>query len=86
MEKHNVDLDSYDHTYISIRPDVLINRYSKNRTPFLTLIHLWNKQSSYMLSSRHDPLKIRLGEGGMSNGNDGGTNSSSGFIAKRPRS
>ena len=63
--------------YISTRPAVLIHGYCKNRTPFLTLIHLWDRQSDYLLSSRHDTLMIGLGKGGMSNDNDDSTISSS---------
>ena len=43
LEKYSVDLNSYDHRDISTRSTVLIHGYRKNRTPFLTLIYLWDK-------------------------------------------
>ena len=65
LEWYDINLDKYDHTDVSSRPAVLINRYYKQRIPYLTTIHLWDKSSDYLLSSWHDPLKIRLGEGGF---------------------
>ena len=70
MEKFNIDLDNYDHTNVITRPVVLINRNCKQRIPYLTVIHLWGKCSDYLLSSRHDPLKIGLGEGGFEGASD----------------
>ena len=65
LERFDVDLDTYDHTDIASRPAVLINGYCKQRIPYLTAIHLWDKVSDYLLSSRHDPVKIGRGEGGF---------------------
>ena len=65
MEKFNIDLETYDHTDVASRPAVLINGYCKNRVPYLTTIHLWDKASDYLLSSKHDPVKIGRGEGGF---------------------
>ena len=67
IEKYGIDLDAYDHTDVVNRSAVLIKNYWKQRTPYLTIIHLWDKQGYYLLSSRHEPLKISLGEGGMVN-------------------
>ena len=41
------------------------------------------QKSDYLLSSRHDPLTIGMGEGGMINDTDDGTSSSSGSPLKR---
>ena len=49
------------------------------------MIHSWDTQSDYLLSSRHSPLKIGPGEGGIPNDNDGGTSYSSGLRSKRSR-
>lgn len=68
MESYNVDPDTYDHTDISSRPAVLIANYCTQRTPYLTVIHLWDKMSDYLLSSRHDHLYIGKGEVGFSDG------------------
>lgn len=65
LERFDVDLDTYDHTDIASRPAVLINGYCKQRIPYLTTIHLWDKVSDYFLSSRHDRVKIGRGEGGF---------------------
>ena len=76
MEKFNIDLDNYDHTNVITRPVVLINRNCKQRIPYLTVIHLWGKCSDYLLSSRHEPLKIGLGERGFYGVNNDVTSSS----------
>ena len=65
LEKFNIDLENYDHTDVAARPAILINGYCKNRVPYLTTIHLWDKLSDYLLSSKYDPVKIGLGEGGF---------------------
>ena len=65
LQRYDIDIDNYDHTDVSSRPAVLINGYCKQRIPYLTAIHLWDKSSDYLLSSRHDPLIIGLGEGGF---------------------
>ena len=39
--------------------------YTKHSVPYITIVHLWDKASDYLLSSRHDPLKIGTGEPGM---------------------
>ena len=60
-----MDLDLYDHTYIESIPAILINGYFKQRNPYLTDIHLWDKRSDYLIYSKHDLLNICLGEGGI---------------------
>ena len=37
----------------------------KQRVPFLTAIHLWDKKSDDLLLLQHDPLKIGKGEAGL---------------------
>ena len=49
------------------------------------MIHSWDTQSDYLLSSRHSPLKIGPGEGGIPNDNDGGTSYSSGLRRQENR-
>ena len=65
LEKYNIDMDTYDHTDVSARPAILIDAYSKQTYPFLTIIHLWDKNIDHLLSSKHDPLHIGKGEPGM---------------------
>jgi len=38
LDRHNVDLDMYDHSDIKSRPVVLINRYGKQYAPHLTIV------------------------------------------------
>ena len=64
-EKYGIDPDNYDHTDISSRPAILLNLYSGNRQPFLTVIHLWDKLCDGLLASKHNPLKIGRGEPGV---------------------
>ena len=40
LERHDVDLEIYDHEELSTRPAVLTHNYTKNQTPFITVIHL----------------------------------------------
>ena len=65
LEYCYIDIDNYDHTDVANRPDVIIEAYAKQKTPFLTVIHLWNTMSDYLLSSKHDPLQLGTGEPGM---------------------
>ena len=63
--KYNVDPDNYDHTNIASRPPILMNLYTTNRVPYITIIHLWDHLSDGLLSSKHNPLQIGRGEPGM---------------------
>ena len=65
LERYNIDPDTYDHTNIASRPAVLMEGYCPQKIPFLTVIFLWDKNVDFLLSSRHDPLKIGEGEPGM---------------------
>jgi len=65
LDHFNIDKDTYDHTDVANRPAVLMEGYGKQKTPFLTVIHLWDKMSDYLLSSKHDPLQLGNGEPGM---------------------
>ena len=85
LERYDIDIDNYDHTDVSSRPAVLINGYCKQRIPYLTAIHLWDKSSDYLLSSRHDPLKIGLGEGGFDGINEEHCNTSDSSPASKRR-
>ena len=58
--------EKYDHTNISSRPPILMNLYAKQKQPYVTLIHLCDKKSDHLLSSRYDPIKIGMGEPGIS--------------------
>ena len=57
-DKYEIDEDKYDHTDVIGRPTILFNQYCNYRTPFLMVIHLWDKGRYYILSSLRDPLKI----------------------------
>ena len=58
-------MESYDHTYITSRPVILIQAYTKQRAPFIIIIHLWDVISDGLLSSRHDHVMIRNNEVGI---------------------
>ena len=62
-----MDVEAYDHTNMELRPAVLIPEYCKQRTPYLIIVHLWDKQGDYLLSRKHDPLKCGRGEGEIDN-------------------
>ena len=66
LEKYDIDPDTYDHTNIATRPAVMMERYCHQKVPFLTVIFMWDKKVDFLLSSRHDPITIGLGEPGMS--------------------
>ena len=40
LNKYNVDLDLYNHIDVASRHDVLVNRYCKQRTSYLIVIHI----------------------------------------------
>ena len=66
LETYNFDINTYDHTIVEDRSPNLLVKYSKQRAPYLTVIHLWDKMSDYLLSSIHNKLVIGRGEVGMS--------------------
>ena len=66
LEKYDIDPDTYDHTNIATRPAIMMEGYCPQRVPFLTVIYMWDKKVDFLLSSRHDPITIGLGEPGMS--------------------
>ena len=53
------------------RPAVIIAEYCKHRTPYLTIINLWDTQGAYILSSTYYTLKCGRVEGGMDNDESG---------------
>ena len=65
LSQHNIDPDTYGHTDISNRPSLLIQNYSKQRVPCITVIHLRDTRADFLFASRHDPLNIGQGEPGM---------------------
>ena len=58
LDKDNVDIDDYDHSNRGARPPILFVGYCTQTVPYFTVIHLWDKKSDYLLSSRYDPLVI----------------------------
>ena len=64
-EKYSIDLEEYDHTIISTRGPILMNLFSSNRTPYITVIHLWDHLCDGLLSSKHHSLTIGRGDPGM---------------------
>ena len=66
LTKYDINPGDYDHTDVGARPAILIQGYCTQRIPYLTIIHLWDKMGDYLLSSRHDPLSIGMGEPGIS--------------------
>ena len=77
FEKYDIDPDAYDHTNVSSRPPILMNLYSSNRHPYITVIHLWDHLCDGLLSSKHNPIKIGRGEPGMNTPNSSSTLSGS---------
>ena len=70
LKHFDIDIDNYDHTDVANKPAVMLESYGKQKSPFLTVIYLWDKMSDYLLSSKHDPLKLGNGEPGMNNTQD----------------
>ena len=70
LNKYSIDPNNYDHTNVSKRPSILIDSYHSNRTPYLTMIFLWDEMVDHLLSSRYDPLDAGTGEAGMPRSND----------------
>ena len=70
LNKYSIDPSQYDHTNVSSRPSILIDSYHSNRTPYLTMIFLWDEMVDFLLSSRYDPLDAGTGEAGMLRPND----------------
>ena len=70
--KYDVDLDTYDHTNISSRPAISIENYNQDivKKPYLTIIHMWDKISINLLSSKNDPFIEKAGEIGMESSSD----------------
>lgn len=66
LAKYNIDIKNYNHPNITTRPAILIAEHVNQRTLFIIIIHMSDKMSNHLLSSRHDPLSIRGGEAGMS--------------------
>ena len=68
LDKYQIDVNTYDHTDIKIRPAVLFQGYCRDKVPYLTVINLWDEKVDFLLSSRHDPIKIGIREPGMDDG------------------
>ena len=63
--KYDIDVESYNHSDISSCTAILTEVYYKQRWKFLTLVHMWNKLSDGLFSSRYGPVQIRSNEVGM---------------------
>ena len=50
---------------MTTRPGISLDTYFSQRIPYLTVIHLWDQSSDFLLASRHDHLTIGMGELGM---------------------
>ena len=61
-DKYNIDPYEYDHTDIFLRAPILMNLYSSNRLPYITVTHLWDHLSNGLLYSKYNPLKIGRSE------------------------
>ena len=60
-DTYEIDKGKYDHTNVSGIPAILFNQYCNHSMPSFEIIHLWDKGSSYLVSSRRDSLKIGRG-------------------------
>ena len=75
--KYDVDLDTYDHSIISKRPVICIEKYNQDivKKLYLTIIYMWDELSIYLLSSKHDPFEKKTGEIGMESSSEDEINS-----------
>ena len=71
LVKYDVDPDEYDHTDMASRPSILINNYHNHKTPYLTMIYLWDEKVDFLLSSKYDPLDADTGEAGINQDEEG---------------
>ena len=87
LEKYDIDPDEYDHTNMASRPSILINKYHTHKTPYLTMIYLWDEKVDFLLSSKYDPLDAGTGEAGINDEESisGHTSSSSSFRKRSPK-
>ena len=89
LEKYDIDPEEYDHTNMASRPSILIDKYHTHKTPYLTMIYLWDEKVDFLLSSKYDPLDAGTGEAGMHQDEDGSisghTSSSSSFRRRSPK-
>ena len=76
LEKYDIDPDEYDHTNMASRPSILIDNYHTHKTPYLTMIFLWDEKVDFLLSSKYDPLDAGTGEAGLLQDEDGSFNGS----------
>ena len=62
--KYVIDSETNDSTDLTSRPPILMNLYSNNIQPYITVIHMWDDLCDELLSSKHNALKISCGESG----------------------
>ena len=60
----NIDPAVYDRSDIKMGPSILIDNYAKKKK-YLTMIFLWDEVKEYIRASKCDPLKIGMGEAGL---------------------
>ena len=60
LQRYDVDIDTYDHTDVVAQPIVLFDNYNSHKIPYLTVIRMWDKVYDYLLSAKHDPLRLLL--------------------------
>ena len=70
LDKYDVDVDIYDHTKVSMRLSILMDKYV-NKKKYITVIFLWGELSYHLLSSKYDPVMTKGGnEMGIPKPND----------------
>lgn len=65
LKRYNIDPDTYSNTTIATCPAIMMEGYCTQRVPCLTIIFLQDKIVGVLLSSRHNPISIGVGEPGM---------------------
>ena len=44
FERYGINQDDYDHLDVAGRPPILLKLYAKQKEPYLTIIHIWDKK------------------------------------------
>ena len=65
LSKYNVSINKYDYNVREYSHLCLLQNYCSDQSHYLTLIHVLDKSSDYLLSSKYDPLNIGVGEVGL---------------------
>ena len=60
LEKYDINPDEYDHTNMASRPSILIDNYHTHKTPYLTMIFLWDEKVDFFYPRSMTPwMKVQ---------------------------